>query len=361
VILLVRRDGATPYSRAGQPTPGQPTWPASPPPATYGLTDHGFAPDQYGVPVAARVPPSYPYPMASGAAAIYPATAPGSEPTVVEPPGDASDPDPKETTMTPSTGTDPTLALPRPEAGYEDPVHRPLSSYEPPYQPPVLPPTQPYAYEPPPPKPPRQRSYLGILTVSVVLVAMGVLALIDVSGWQVPATSYLLTALGIVAAGLIVGAWYGRSRGLIALGIVLGLALGPATVIDVVTDGTWEWNTADDVRLGPQTAAELQPEYDFGAGKVTLDLTDLASPTADLATRIEVGAGEVVVLVPPGMDAHVDAQTGVGDVEVLGRHTSGFGSHQEVTDLGRDGAGGGELDLEIELGMGRVEVRRAAA
>jgi hypothetical protein len=172
-------------------------------------------------------------------------------------------------------------------------------------------------------------------------------------GANVPASVYFAAALGVVALGLLVGSIVGRARGLIVLGILLalGLAVTAATEqIDVPgRDGDVVWR--------PTTAAELAPEYQHGTGNATLDLRS-APITGSYAARVQMGAGDLTVLLPPKTDATVDAQAGVGGLDILGRHAGGLGGSLRVSDNGPDGPGGGAVDLTIEIGAGTVEVRR---
>ena len=86
--------------------------------------------------------------------------------------------------MTSNPGSDPTLTIPRPEPRYGEPGGPTYPSYGPPYEPPLQPPPPMYGPPPSPPPAPKERSYLGLLTFSVIMVAMGVLAIIDSSRWE---------------------------------------------------------------------------------------------------------------------------------------------------------------------------------
>ena len=72
---------------------------------------------------------------------------------------------------------------------------------------------------PAPPAPRRQRSILGALTWWVALVAAGTMWLLDRGGvWDVRAVTFCAVLLASSALGLVVGAFVGRSRGLIGMG-----------------------------------------------------------------------------------------------------------------------------------------------
>src|SRR6266540_3585789 len=64
----------------------------------------------------------------------------------------------------------------------------------------------------PRPEPVKPRSPLGRLVLSLAMFVLGLVALIDVSGASMPVSAYFAVPLAVVAAGLVVGAWYGPAR-----------------------------------------------------------------------------------------------------------------------------------------------------
>src|SRR5207247_1709189 len=92
---------------------------------------------------------------------------------------------------------------------------------------------------PAPPVPPRrgerrERSPLGRTTFSVILIAAGAAVFLNQSdAFHISLEGFLAVALMLTGLGLVVGAWWGRARGLIALGILITLVLGAASVVDV--------------------------------------------------------------------------------------------------------------------------------
>jgi predicted membrane protein len=74
---------------------------------------------------------------------------------------------------------------------------------------------------------------------------------------------------------------------------------------------------------------------------------------------VELGAGDVTVLVPENADITV-TESALGDVSFGDREMSGPNSRLVVTgDLGADGVRSGrELVLDLSTGAGDVEVRR---
>jgi phage shock protein PspC (stress-responsive transcriptional regulator) len=201
----------------------------------------------------------------------------------------------------------------------------------------------------------RPRSALGRITVSVAAVAVGIVAVNDATWATVPAATYVATALAIVGLGLLVGSWWGRSRGLIALGIALGFALVPAVIMGRFDLGY------ENFTFRPTTLAELPSGTEHrGAGSVLYDLSAVRFTDADRATLdVDQTAGELTVLVPPAVDVVVEVEIGAGEIRAFGNTSSGLGQERLFTDDG-DNPGGGTLLLGLELGAGSIEVRREA-
>lgn len=217
-----------------------------------------------------------------------------------------------------------------------------------------------YGVPSPPPAPPapvrapRQRSRLGRIVLSVVVLTVGLLALPAAFGlFYLRPAGYLAAALAVVGAGLVVGAWWGRSRGLIVLGVLLSLALAATGIathyLDNAGQQTWR----------PTTVATLAPRYNLSAGEATLDLRKVAFVEgSDTTTRVHVGLGQLTVHVPARVDVDVQAKLTAGHLGVFGEQIAGNGVRHRITDRGTDGVGGGTLHLIISDGLGNVEVTR---
>ncbi len=233
------------------------------------------------------------------------------------------------------------------------PVAPPTSTgYLPPpptqYLPPVPPP-------PPVPPVPRERSYLGRLTFFTALTVAGLMLLwnasSDGSADDFRAVAVLGTALGIVAIGLLVGAFLGRARGLIVLGILLALATSVAAATDQRLSGgvgerTWT----------PTTVAAAERVHRLGIGDAELDLTQLPDgSTVDAETRL--GVGELRVYVPADAWVVVDAHVGAGNADLLGRQDEG-GTDLDRTVRSRPvgDPSGTRITVDAEVGFGNLKV-----
>ena len=93
-----------------------------------------------------------------------------------------------------------------------------------------------------PPEPPKPRSKVVPVTLGAAIVAAGIVALLGLLG-LVPlgATAVLGTALAVIGAGLVVGAFLHRGRGLIIAAVPLALVL----VAAANGAGNGPWNDGD--------------------------------------------------------------------------------------------------------------------
>jgi phage shock protein PspC (stress-responsive transcriptional regulator) len=207
--------------------------------------------------------------------------------------------------------------------------------------------TDPPGWQPPPP---RERSRLGGITVSVLLLVAGVAALLDVTHVvDVTPQGILATLLVALGGALVVGAWYGRARGLIPVGVLLSLLLAAFTAIDLpVTGGVGERNWR------PATLDRLESSYELGIGEAGLDLSALELTEGTRDVKVRLGVGELRIVVPDDVAVEVDSHTGAGNLRVFDEERSGTD-----VDLDRSaGAGPPLLRIDARIGLGELTVRR---
>jgi len=186
-----------------------------------------------------------------------------------------------------------------------------------------------------------------------VLLALGLLAVVDAVGADVPASAYFATALAVIGAALVVGFRYGRARWLIAVGAVLVVVLGIVAAAEHVGSGssavTWK----------PTSVSQLTGSYEINVGEATLDLSAVDFTGQSVSVSVHVGMGDLTVILPSTVDTNTQARVSVGDATVFGQQWSGIdGSEHTVTDTGSDGVGGGDLALRATVDVGNLEVRR---
>jgi predicted membrane protein len=108
------------------------------------------------------------------------------------------------------------------------------------------------------------------------------------------------------------------------------------------------------------TPAELARDHELFAGQLTLDLRNVRLPAGETATvEAAVGAGQLRVVVPEDATVTVDAHLRAGEVVSDGgpdANESGVGLDEQFTLAGA--AGGREIDLDLFVGVGSLEVTR---
>lgn len=213
------------------------------------------------------------------------------------------------------------------------------------------PPREPKAPRPPRERKPRERSNLGAFTIAGVLIALGLLGSADIAGWLYPeAVHYFAVAVLGIGAGLFVGTWFGRSRGLILLGLAL---LPPLFITFAVSNADQifeEWVVDEPPVTGTIVIDEVigTRSLDIGVGDPVVDARDAVwGPNGRLT--IDVGAGEVRVLLPDDVDIRADL--GVGEISHDGRSVAaGLGDLEY-----RSGDGTGPVVI-IDMGIGDLSI-----
>jgi phage shock protein PspC (stress-responsive transcriptional regulator) len=220
----------------------------------------------------------------------------------------------------------------------------------PPADVPPAPPTATRPAAPWPPAPPREPfSWLPTLVaLSTTAIVLAVLRLTEDPAWP----AYVAAALAVVGVTLL-GSSLTRGGGPL---ILAGLLLLPVLAVGTVVPNL----EGDDRTVAPSTAAQVASSYEQGFGRFVLDLDDVADPEQLAGRRIDVetGAGETVVVVPDGLPVVVEASVRAGDLDVLGERSDGV-ARRVVTDAadGLDADSADVLRIEVDHGLGRVEVR----
>jgi phage shock protein PspC (stress-responsive transcriptional regulator) len=214
------------------------------------------------------------------------------------------------------------------------------------------------AYGPPHPAPRRRGAGLPLGVIAALLIGAGIVSLLgvlDVGGLS--PIDALAGAVLLIGAAMVLGAWWGNARPLIALGLPAAGLLLLADSVEVPLDaGAGERSRIVDA------VGELDEPYRLTAGELTLDLRDLPlgprTRSAPPTLEAEVALGQLVVIVPRDADVEVDAKVFMGDV-AGGPDDDGGGIdvHQRFELEGDEG--GGLLVLDLEVGLGEIDVRRA--
>lgn len=219
-----------------------------------------------------------------------------------------------------------------------------------------------------PAEPARPPSPLGRLTLALALLVVGVAALLERTDvLSLGASQLLALGLLVVGLGLLVGAWWGRARWLIAVGMVLTPVVLVAALISSATP--WDGPGLTDLRRGagdvehqPTSIADLRDSYELSSGRLVLDLQDLELAENEVVdVRADVAAGEIEVLLPPAVHMEVTGRALVGAVRVPGDERAGVLVESDRTDIGAGGPDAPTVRLDLSVLAGQVVVRDSPA
>jgi phage shock protein PspC (stress-responsive transcriptional regulator) len=180
------------------------------------------------------------------------------------------------------------------------------------------------------------------LGVALLLQSVGVIHLTTESGFGI-----VLLVLGIT---LVVGARFGGSGGLVALGIcLLPFAAAAVLVPEPLAGGV------GNVSYAPPALSAVQPTYRLAAGQLYVDLSGADLGGGNVAVTSSVAFGHLVVVVPPDTTVDVTGKVGAGEDDLLGRIDSGvqLSSHLDVA-TGPTPVG--TLTLNVSVGCGQLTV-----
>ncbi|MBT2376553.1 PspC domain-containing protein [Streptomyces sp. ISL-111] len=173
----------------------------------------------------------------------------------------------------------------------------------------------------------------------------------------------LVAALAVFGLGLLVSSALGRTGfGTVLMAMVTAVLLAGATMLPKEISTDWarqEWRPAE--------VAAVQQRYELGSGDARLDLSGVVVPPGEtVRTRLEVGAGRAAVVVPAGVTVKVRAEAGLGEIRleegqrVQVRINSDQTSRRTLPPP-KGSKPAGTIELEVEVGVGQVEVSRAAS
>lgn len=216
----------------------------------------------------------------------------------------------------------------------------------------------------------------GLVTptvLSLLAIGAGVLVAIDAAGVSdVSVGAVAAGGLIIVGGGLLASLWFGRARGLVplGLGLVSIMLVAPkveswtdqAHVLAALADDDDDNSSAPDskaagkVAHAPQALEELQPSYELAAGELTLDLSALDFSQVSREVKVDLGLGQLLVIVGQDAPVEVRADVGMGEARALDNTQKGMGVSLRANAAPPNTTG--KLLLDLDVGMGKLEVRR---
>lgn len=260
----------------------------------------------------------------------------GDLPRLIREPGD------KEGVQQMTTTTTPGAVESRPDVvGGGDNVTTP------PPPPPTPTPTPPIL----PASPPKPPSILGRATIGVMAIALALLAVFDnITSLVSPEPRhYIALAVTVLGLGLIVGAFAGRARWLILIGLMSLPFLFGSPALEYDFD---DWQTGT-VFITPETANGLPGTISRGVGEVVVDLSEIPWDGEAVILDVRLDVGELIIIVPDDVNLSGRGDVSIGQVEFGRDQSSGFNA-----DLGFASNGdAGSLQLDASVGIGHLQVQ----
>ncbi|MFH8989017.1 PspC domain-containing protein [Streptomyces sp. NPDC017940] len=218
---------------------------------------------------------------------------------------------------------------------------------------------------PPGPRLPRGPRWIGgwVFLATVLAGSLGTAATWEDQPLGTSLQMGFACGLAVLGVGLVISSFAGRTgAGSIVLAlIVAALVAGSAALPKSITT---DWIRTD---WRPAVTADVRSKYELGTGVGTLDLSriDLREDQT-LKTGAEVGAGRLKVIVPRDAEVKLRAEVGVGDIQLPAERKDDVDispARTETKTLAppRGAKDGGTVELRLEVGVGQVEVERAAS
>ena len=207
-------------------------------------------------------------------------------------------------------------------------------------------------------KKPRERSRLGLFTLAAVLLATGTAALLNnlgVTSFDGGQLSAL--ALTVLGGGLIVGAWWGRARSLIWIGVVMFPFVAFLSLIDlsmVPFDGE-----IGQLNEFPRSQVEIADGFELLAGEARFDMSDFEFVVDEEAELVvDMAMGQVTVFVPRNVYVDADISLEAGEIVFFDDRRAGQGV--DIVDSDGDPESDARLSLDIDAALGQVEIHRSS-
>lgn len=250
------------------------------------------------------------------------------------------------------------LARNNPPAGTAPQAPPPPAAYAPAppaYEQPVAPPTA-YHTEPVapfqsyvrPPNPRKRGPILFWFTLALIALGVGLLGIADLAGADVADSAYPALAVAISGVMLVVGAFFGRAGGIIALALVAAIGLAGATMVDRVDAKT--------VTATPLTADDVRSSYSLDVGEQRIDLTQVSDLDGLDGRTVDVtgDVGRIEITLPDGLAARIVASVdGPGNIVLFGEEDGGIDIDQSRL-VGSPGDP--TITLDVQLDVGQIEV-----
>lgn len=204
-----------------------------------------------------------------------------------------------------------------------------------------------------PTRPLRPRPFLTPLALALSALVVGLALLLGPARWTDPSILGSIV-LGLMALALLVSAFIGRARGLIAIGVLVAVPL----MIGTAVDGRWgDWRPS--WSLTPTSVSAFDRTITRGFGQSRLDLSRVPfPPRGSSEVRFEQIAGDVTIVLPTDATVDLTATVDAGDlrVERSGRSISLDGTDNRVHRTIVTGDGSARVVLDAHLWAGQLQI-----
>lgn len=288
-----------------------------------------------------------------------PMTTPSGETMSAPAPTSAAAPAPPTDTTVPYGGYAPTDTA-TPYGGYTPSTPQ---QYAAPYGGYPAPPAPPRPVAPPPPPRPRRRrpsAFIGLVSLGIAIASIGLGVALD-GPLSFPGSAaslgFLIALTGVSLVVLVLGL-RGRASGFSGF---LAVCLAGLLAISLVDTRTHAGDGVGERLWSPVPAAGVTT-FELGAGDAVLDLgalvTDVPRSTPQ-TIAVDMGAGELTILVPPELDARIDTSVGFGEISHIGGTGSATGGsggpdQKESVTVGDTPV---QVIVDAELGLGQITIQ----
>jgi phage shock protein PspC (stress-responsive transcriptional regulator) len=195
---------------------------------------------------------------------------------------------------------------------------------------------------------------LRLLTLLVLGLTLAGLNIADRTGVVVTPAAYAAAALLVVGLALVAATWFGRARGLLAV----GLLLVPVVALTSVAAQVLPTAPFEHTPRSYNRAAQLPPTPElFAPGQAQVDLSRLAL-TEDVTYAARMEMGQLEVKVPDDVNVEVRYGVDLGNVEGLGQELDSGFDLEGTRELTGSLAGRPTLTLDLTVDAGQVSVIR---
>jgi hypothetical protein len=199
----------------------------------------------------------------------------------------------------------------------------------------------------------RSDGVYGAVVSGLLLVLVGVMLLLDYSEViDLRASLILPSILAFLGIALIVGSFNGPHTGMVTAGVFVTLGV---LVIAVTPPGAFRGGIGGQA-ITVTDPSDLEAVYEVGVGELSLDLSDLVL-TEPVAIEARVGAGDLIIVVPPSLEVDITASASAGDVSLFGETSEGSSEPDHFTSDEFDTAPA-TLTLDLQVAAGDIEVSR---